>query len=219
MISIFNLILLICFILLLSLPPTIYWLKNRKKIILPEGDLTEYTYKGFKSTVIVDNNIKRYNTGYIYLGKKITKTNLSKACAVSMEAADFVNKNFGPKNFQNTKKISECFFVFLDDDKFGRLSIAKGVAPTAAHAFADTINTKKIGSKIFYCCYIRAKYMTEIIKRGQLAIHEYNHCYSHKVTGNWDHEHVYLSFRAPLNDKNVDKIAEDRVKSIMLLDN
>jgi hypothetical protein len=189
-----------------------------KQIKYPVGHLTKSVYNGFTSVVIVDKSIPLYKNEFFYQDKKISRADLAKSCAVSMEAVDYAAKNFGPKDLRSDKKVEECIFVFLDNEAFTKMLNAYGLAGQEhVQGFAVKIDIGRVRNRVYYCCYQRAKHMPEVCKRGQISVHEYLHAYSHKVSGNWDHVHSIWDHKV-VDEKNIDKLAQERVTSIMTLD-
>jgi len=154
-------------------------LKTTKKHYLDCHRSITKDYSWCSAIVSVDKKIPLENGVFRIGGKSISESQLTLACAGSMKAVNFyANKHKILKSKGNLKKSS---FLFLTDEEYDK--IAK------EHSFVNTNSFSILTDNYAYSCYIRAKNMTNVSVSGQLAVHEFLHCFLHKTTGHWDTDH------------------------------
>lgn len=190
-----------------------------RKVRFPEGNRTEFKHNEFKAILFVDNSVEFVEGEFLYNDKKINRSALAKACALSMEAVDYTLKVYGPKNLQSNKKLKECVFVFLPEEKYyKKMKDIYGYTIKSAgfSANLDYNLSNKVPKP--YVCYMDMEYMLDTVNTGLLATHEYIHCYSEYVTGDWDAAHAIWEIKTE-DGKKLQNIAIDRVKAKLELDN
>lgn len=188
-----------------------------KKIKYPKGNKNKFKYNEFEATLIVDNMIKMEGDDFILDGKKINKDVLAKMCAVSMDSVNYTAKIYGPEPLRKNKKLTDCVFVFLSEENYyKKLMDLFGVTYKSA-GFSDILKYNMGSKNGPYVCYMQSKYMWEVYNTGYLTVHEYIHCYSKHVSGNWDSAHDLWKYKA-VNGKTLQNIAVERIKNKLELD-
>lgn len=204
----------IFFILLLIVCVRI--LKNKKEKY-PKGYKVIFKYNEFEATLIVDDLIQISENDFILEDKKINKNSLAKMCAMSMEAYNHVAKTIGPTQSRSSKKLINCIFVFLTEEKYYKVmkDVYKTKIPSVG--FSEKLKYEFYCKSGPYICYMNTKYMSDVCNSGGLAVHEYAHCYSHFISNDWDIHHELWKFKSP-NGKTLQYAAVDRIKTKLELD-
>lgn len=188
-----------------------------RKVRYPAGKRNDFKYNEFEATLIVDDTVKIEGNDFIVEDKRMDKTILAKMCAMSMEAFNHTAKTYGPLQLRSRKKLTNCVFVFLPEEKYYDKMRALYNTKVPSAGFSDTLSHNMGAKEGPYVCFMQIKYMWLVYTTGDLAIHEYTHCYSDHVAKNWDTAHDIWKFRAS-NGKTLQYIAGERIKTKLELD-
>ena len=188
-----------------------------RKVRYPKGRKNSFKYNEFEATLIVDDSVKIEGNDFIVEDKKMDKTILAKMCAMSMESFNHTAKTYGPQQLRKNKKLKECVFVFVPEDKYYDMMMEQYYTKVPSAGFSDKLSYNMGSKEGPYVCYMQIKYMWEVYTTGYLTVHEYTHCYSDYVANNWDTSHELWKFRA-VNGKTLQYIAVDRIKTKLELD-
>lgn len=168
-------------------------------------------YSWCAANVYIDKSIP-YNNGFYLSGPDkifVNEKQLVFACAATMKTVNFyVNKHhlFGVKG--NLKK---CSFVFLSDKSYDERTSTYKTKSNGISLFVKS-NLPGLGGE--EVCYMREKFMPQIVENGQLAVHEFLHALLRSTTGDGDSKHE-SNLIALENGKTIETLCNDAVKIIM----
>ena len=150
-------------------------------------------------------------SAYTVIDKKILlNSNLEKqllfVCAVSMKVVNFYANRHKDEFFECKGNLKKAFFVFLQEDSYNKFFDKN------SNSYSKLIKGNFSGE--YYVCYIKENNIPQILKCGNLVIHEFIHCFLGSTSGDRDEEHKFQQIVLE-KGKNIEELSNIAVQTII----